>query len=176
MPTGTQEPNTNVSLIDLFEQVNYYIVAPTANHYAILLGTDGAFGSTLIGASSLAALFAAFLYSFWYTKSSFRSALIFSSICPFLGNILYVVALSYKSMTVAIGGRILVGFGSAEVVNRQLISSCVSFESMTRASALFVSASAIGMALGVLMAAVLAQIFGDNLKVVIKFFPMEVLS
>jgi hypothetical protein len=29
--------------------VNYYIISPTANSYAILLGTEGAYGATLIG-------------------------------------------------------------------------------------------------------------------------------
>jgi len=133
-----------------------------ANHYAISLGTDGAFGSTLIGASSFAAIFAAFLFSFWYTKSSFRSALLFSSLAPFLGNILYSVAISYKSMNMALAGRILCGFGSAEVVNRQLISACVSFSNMTRASALFVAAGAIGMGVGPLMAGILENVFGTD--------------
>ena len=146
-------------------QINYYIIAPTANHYAILLGTDGAFGATLVGASSFAAIFAAFLYSFWYTKSSFRSALFFSALCPCLGNLLYALAISYGSMQVAIWGRIMVGFGSAEVVNRQLISSCVSFDAMTKASALFVAAGAIGMSLGPLMAAILELAAGRDTKV-----------
>lgn len=131
-----------------FDQVNYYIVAPTANHYAVALGTDGAFGATLIGASSFAALFSAFLYSFWYTSGSFRSALLFSALCPFVGNLMYALAISYDSMQLAIWGRILVGFGSAEVANRQIISTCVSFQSMTRACALFVTASAVGMSIG----------------------------
>lgn len=33
----------------LLYTINYYIISPTANHYAILLGTDGAYGATLIG-------------------------------------------------------------------------------------------------------------------------------
>ncbi len=142
--------------------VNYYIVAPTANHYAILLGTDGAFGATLIGASSLAAIFAAFLYSFWYTKSSFRSVLLFSAFSPCVGNLLYALAISYGSMQVAFWGRILVGFGSAEVVNRQMISACVSFQKMTKASALFVAAGAVGMSVGPLLAAILDNVSGRD--------------
>jgi hypothetical protein len=142
--------------------VNYYIVAPTANNYATALGTDGAFGATLIGASSFAALFSAFLYSFWYTSGSFRSALLFSALCPFVGNLMYALAISYDSMKLAIWGRILVGFGSAEVVNRQLISTCVSFQSMTRACALFVTASAVGMSIGPLLAGILDSVAGRD--------------
>ena len=152
----------------LLYTVNYYIVAPTANHYAILLGTQGAFGATLVGASSFAAIFAAFLYSFWYTKSSFRSVLLFSAFCPCIGNLLYALAISYGSMKVAIWGRILVGFGSAEVVNRQMISACVSFQNMTEASALFVAAGAIGMSVGPLLAAILDMVSGRDTMVDLK--------
>ena len=115
----------------LLYTVNYYIIAPTANTYVIYLGARGAFGSSLIGASSFAAIFAAFLYSFWYSKLSFKSALIFSSICPIIGNLAYIVSLPYKSMKLALLGRVLVGFGSAEVLNRQVISACVHFNIMT---------------------------------------------
>ena len=103
-------------------------------------------------ASSFAALFSAFLYSVWYTRASFRSALLFSATCPFIGNLLYSVAITYNSMKLALFGRALCGFGSAEVINRQLISACVSVQGMTRASALFVTASAIGMGIGPLIA------------------------
>lgn len=71
----------------LLYTINYYIIAPTANHYASLLGLDGAYGATLIGASSFSAIFAAFLYSVWFTCSSFRSALAFSALCPLIGNL-----------------------------------------------------------------------------------------
>lgn len=145
--------------------VNYYIVAPNANNYAMLLGHDGAYGATLIGASSFAALFAAFFYSIWYTKFSFKSALLFSSICPLLGNLLYALAVSYRSLAMALAGRILCGFGSAEVVNRQLISACVSFDRMTSASALFVAAGAVGMSVGPLLGSVFDMLAGRDLKV-----------
>ena len=103
-------------------------------------------------ASSFAALFSAFLYSVWYTRFSFRSTLIFSAICPLLGNLLYSCAITYKSMKLALFGRVLCGFGSAEVANRQLVSDCVSVQSMTRACAFFVTASALGMSIGPLIA------------------------
>jgi MFS family permease len=103
-------------------------------------------------ASSFAALFSAFFYSVWYTRFSFRSALIFSAICALVGNLLYACAITYKSMKLALFGRVLCGFGSAEVANRQLISDCVSVQSMTRACAFFVTASALGMSIGPLIA------------------------
>lgn len=157
----------------LLYTVNYYCVAPNANRYAILLGHDGAYGATLIGASSFTAIFAAFTYSWWYTKLSFKSALMFSSICPMVGNLLYSLALSYRSMSMAIVGRFLCGFGSAEVVNRQLISACVSFERMARASALFVASSAAGMSIGPLMGSVFDMVSGRDvaIDIALPFLP-----
>lgn len=163
---GVNSTSMTLNLLStLLYTINYYIVAPTANHYAIQLGENGAYGSTLIGASSFSALFAAFFYSFWYTRSSFKSALLFSALCPVIGNLIYALAISYYSMRMAIFGRILCGFGSAEVVNRQLISACVSFEGMTKASALFVAAGAIGMSVGPLLAGILDMVTGRDVDV-----------
>lgn len=154
----------NYSSVFLYT-VNYYIAAPTANRYAIYLHTDGAFGSTLIGASSAAAFFGAFIYSWWYTHYSFKSVLLFSSLCATIGNLLYAMALSYDSMKIAVIGRLLVGLGSAEVVNRQMISSCVHFNHMTRASAQFVVYSAIGMSVGPLIAGIVDSVSGRDINI-----------
>jgi len=163
---GVDSKTLTINLLStLLYTVNYYIVAPNANRYAVLLGQDGAYGATLIGASSFAALFAAFVYSFWYTKASFRSALIFSSLCALIGNLLYALAISYESMSMALWGRILCGFGSAEVVNRQLISTCVSFERLTRASAFFVAVGAAGMSIGPLLGSIFDMISGRDSEV-----------
>ena len=131
-------------------------------------------GSVLIGASSFSALFAALLYSLWYTRFSFKSALVFSSVFAVIGNVLYGLAISYDSMTMAIMGRILCGFGSAEVINRQLISACVNFEGMTRASALFVAAGASGMSIGPLLAGILDMTAGRDADTDLKvWFPLS---
>ena len=160
---GIDTPSMILNLVSiLLYTVNYYIIAPTANHYAVVLGADGAYGATLIGASSFSAIIAAILYSYWYTTSSFKSALLFSTLCPLCGNLIYGLAISYDSMSMAISGRFLCGFGSAEVINRQLISTCVSFAQITRASAFFVAASAMGMSIGPLIAAILDDTAGRD--------------
>ena len=160
---GIDTPSMILNLVSiLLYTVNYYIIAPTANHYAVVLGADGAYGATLIGASSFSAIIAAILYSYWYTTSSFKSVLLFSTLCPLCGNLIYGLAISYDSMSMAISGRFLCGFGSAEVINRQLISTCVSFSQITRASAFFVAASAMGMSIGPLIAAILDDTAGRD--------------
>jgi MFS family permease len=163
---GVDAPSMFINLMSiLLYTVNYYIVAPTANRYASHLGAKGAFGSTIIGASSVAAIFSALVYSLWYSKLSMKSALIFSSLCPIVGNLMYIVALSQKSFKMALIGRVLVGFGSAEVVNRQLISSCVHLNYMTKASVGFVVAGALGMSIGPLLAAILDKYAGRDFEI-----------
>lgn len=71
-------------------------------------------------------------------------------------------------MKLALVGRLLCGLGSAEVINRQLISACVSYQHMTKASALFVSVSAIGMSIGPLIAAVLDILGGRDVDIDIR--------
>jgi hypothetical protein len=47
---GVDNASLVINLLSvLLYTINYYIISPTANHYAILLGTDGAYGATLIG-------------------------------------------------------------------------------------------------------------------------------
>lgn len=68
-------------------------------------------------------------------------------------------------MPMGMFGRFLVGLGSAEVVNRQLISACVSYENLTSASAYFVAAGASGMSIGPLLAAILDMFAGRDTQV-----------
>ena len=163
---GVDGPSMFINLMSiLLYTVNYYIVSPTANRYAQHLGFNGAIGSTVIGASSLAALFSALLYSLWYSKFSMKSALIFSTLCPIAGNALYVGALSRQSLKMALLGRLLVGFGSAEVINRQMISSCVHLNYMTKASVEFVVTGALGMSIGPLLAAIIDKYVGQDFRI-----------
>lgn len=83
------------------------------------------------------------------------------------------MAISFHSIKIAFIGRMLVGLGSAEVINRQIISSCVRFNSMTRASASFVVASALGMSVGPLLAAILDDTSGRDIDID-SYFPQWV--
>ena len=192
---GCDSSSMTINLMSLLlYNINYYIISPSASHYAVLLGTEAEFGATLIGgrliyftfftgriqlrfslfivyslASALFSLFSAFLYSAWYTRATFRSALIFSAVLPLIGNILYVSALPFKSFKLAMLGRFFIGFGSAEVSVRQLISSSVSVQNMTRASALFVMANCTGMSIGPLIAALIDSVAGSGFEFNINF-------
>jgi len=71
------------------------------------------------------------------------------------GNLLYSYAITANCVWVAICGRIFVGFGSAETVNRQIIAYSVPVKYIGMVSAGFVAASALGMSIGPFFAAIL---------------------
>lgn len=133
---------------------NYYIVAPASNTYAEKLGSDPSIAGMIIGATPIAALVSTLLYS-WWTSYSYKSALVFASTCSGLGNILYAAGLPCQSLTLVMAGRLLNGFGSARSINRRYIADTFSREDRTAASAAFVTAGALGMAAGPLMASLL---------------------
>lgn len=110
--------------------------------------------SIIIGMTAVAALVSTFLYS-WWTSYSYKSALIFASTCSVIGNLVYAAGLPCKSLTLVMLGRLLNGFGSARSINRRYIADSYPRADRTAASAAFVTATALGMATGPALAAVL---------------------
>ncbi|XP_031284157.1 SPX domain-containing membrane protein At4g22990-like isoform X1 [Pistacia vera] len=138
--------------------VNTYIIVPTADDYALSLGAAATVCGVVIGAMAVAQVFSSVYFSAWSNKSYFRP-LVFSSIVLFIGNTLYALAYDLESIAVLLIGRLFCGFGSARAVNRRYISDCVPLKIRMQASAGFVSASALGMACGPALAALLQTNF-----------------
>lgn len=126
---------------------NYYIVAPTSGAYAARLGMPEAWAGIIIGMTPCAALVASVLYS-WWSNHSYKNALLFAACCSVTGDILYALALPFNSVSLVILGRILNGFGGARAINRRYIADAFSRNERTAASASFVTAGALGMAVG----------------------------
>ncbi|WOL05709.1 hypothetical protein Cni_G14438 [Canna indica] len=127
--------------------VNTYIIVPTADSYALSLGAAATVCGVIIGSMAVAQVFSSVYFSAWSNKSYFRP-LIFSSIMLLIGNTFYALAYDLNSIAVLLIGRLLCGLGSARAVNRRYISDCVPLKTRMKASAGFVSASALGMACG----------------------------
>ncbi|KAJ0411381.1 hypothetical protein ATCC90586_004367 [Pythium insidiosum] len=134
--------------------INYYIVAPTSGDYAAALGAEEALSGVIVGMTPIASLVSAVLYS-WWANRSYKSPLLFATVCLVVGNLLYGLALYFDSIAMAIAGRLLNGFGGARAINRRYIADNYSREERTQASAMFVTASALGMAAGPALAAAL---------------------
>ncbi|CAM6129355.1 unnamed protein product [Calypogeia fissa] len=127
--------------------MNTYIIVPTADKYALSLGVAPTVCGVIIGSMAVAQLVSSVYFSAWSNKSYF-GPLIFSSVMLLLGNLCYAIAYDFRSMALLLVGRLLCGFGSARAVNRRYISDCVPVKMRLKASAGFVSASALGMACG----------------------------
>lgn len=157
-PSQRSEISRFINMLCTFlYMTNYYIVAPTSGDYAAALGGEAALSGVIVGMTPIASLLSAVLYS-WWANRSYKSPLLFATVCLVIGNALYGLALNYDSIAMAIAGRLLNGFGGARAINRRYIADNYSREERTQASALFVTASALGMAAGPALAAALDYI------------------
>jgi hypothetical protein len=132
--------------------MNQYIVAPTSAQYANMLGMSPSMSGMIIGLAPVAALVSSLLYSMW-SNSSFKNPLLLSIICGVVGNYMYAAALQNNSVMMLFLGRLLTGFGGTRVVSRRYIADHVATEDRLMASTQFVTAGALGLAFGPLLAA-----------------------
>jgi hypothetical protein len=137
--------------------VNYYIVVPSSDDYAQLLHAPATLCGVIIGSMPLAALVSALVYS-WWSNFSYTSPLIVSTLILMTGNLFYALALYFNSIWLLLIGRFLCGLGGARAINRRYISDHVPVKQLTSASAAFVSASALGMAVGPALAGLLSKL------------------
>jgi hypothetical protein len=143
-------------IVTFLYQANQYIVAPTSSKYANLLGMTAAMSGMIIGFSPAAALVSSLAYSKW-SNYSFKSPLIACITCATLGNILYGAALQCNSVPMIFLGRLLVGFGGPRVISRRYIADHVSLQDRLIASGQFVSAGALGLVFGPLLASLMER-------------------
>lgn len=135
---------------------NQYIVAPTSAQYAAILGLGPSMSGMIIGLAPVAALLSAFIYSQW-SNTSFKHPLLFSIFFGILGNLLYALALQCHSTLLLFLGRLVTGFGGTRVVSRRYIADHVAIEDRLLASSQFVTAGAMGLAFGPLLAALIER-------------------
>ncbi|KAG0605422.1 hypothetical protein M758_9G057600 [Ceratodon purpureus] len=136
--------------------VNYYIVVPSSDDYAQQLHAPATLCGVIIGSMPLAALVSALVYS-WWSNFSYTAPLIVSTLILMTGNLMYALALYFNSIWLLLLGRFLCGLGGARAINRRYISDHVPVKQLTSASAAFVSASALGMAVGPALAGALSK-------------------
>lgn len=137
--------------------VNYYIVVPSSDDYAQLLHAPATMCGFIIGSMPLSALVSSLVYS-WWSNFSYTAPLIISTLILITGNLMYALALYFNSIWLLLLGRFLCGMGGARAINRRYISDHVPMKQLTSASAAFVSASALGMAVGPALAGALSNL------------------
>ncbi|KAK9832195.1 hypothetical protein WJX74_002578 [Apatococcus lobatus] len=130
---------------------NYQLVIPTVSKFLQHMGVDQSAAGLVIGCCDIASIPVTVAYSVW-TNYSYKSPVICSAIACILGNIIYSASYDFRSLTMLFAARLATGLGSARAVNRRYIADFVSKKDRTKASGAFVSANAVGMALGPLLA------------------------
>lgn len=98
---------------------NYFIAGPTSAVYIETLGGNKALAGLVVGCTPWAAMASTVLFSLW-TSYNFKRPLLFSGACLCIGNLLYGLALHFKSIELVLIGRIGVGLGGPRYVGGEV--------------------------------------------------------
>ncbi|KAK9838252.1 hypothetical protein WJX81_000293 [Elliptochloris bilobata] len=135
---------------------NYNLVIPTVTKLCEHIGVSNSAVGIIIGCCDIATIPGTLGYSIW-TGYSFKAPLLASAVACLVGNLAYSLSWDARALWLLVLARLMTGLGSARAVNRSYIALFVPRAERTSASALFVSLSAIGMALGPLLALPLSR-------------------
>ena len=147
---------------------NYYIAHSTSNLFVVRTGAHPAHAASVIGASSVGALIGACYQvrglaiqneSVLLTSISldfFRKCFLFAAFYPVVGNIIHALAVTWDSIPLAVFGRMWIGFGSIEILNRQLLNNHLRPIQVVPESANLVISQIYGVIFGLLLGAFLA--------------------
>jgi hypothetical protein len=119
-----------------------------------MLGMSASMSGLIIGLAPTAALVSTLVYSMW-TNYSFRNPLLLCVSCAIVGNMFYGMALQFHSPSFIFIGRLLTGLSGPRVISRRYIVDHVAQADRTAASTYFVTAGALGLACGPLIASLL---------------------
>ena len=141
-----------------------YAITPTMHAYATSVGAPRAFGGLLLGASTVAALASTAGCGCVGRRFGFRAPLVAGAALGGAGQLLYALAPSVARSSgsaraaqgCALAGRLLLGLGSTEPVNRRYIGEAVPPSKRIAAAAKFVAAGATGMGCGPLLSGLLS--------------------
>ena len=165
--SSSQAKNRNILAMNTASMVlylvNYYCVVPIAHIHSTQVGSVSS-SALLIGAANVTAILSSSVHAVLASKrksftkkhlnvSFFRRPLILSALFPLIGNILYSLSVKRKSLEMALIGRLLVGLGSVEVLNRRLVSTVLPKESVNAEVASLVKASMFAVTVGLLLGA-----------------------
>ncbi|CAK9020487.1 SPX domain-containing membrane protein Os04g0573000 [Durusdinium trenchii] len=139
-----------------FYLCNYNINLPTSAEYAAHLGLHPSASGVIVAMTPMAALISAVGYSYW-SNYSFKAPLFVSAVFLVSGNLMYALAWDLELTSFILLGRFVSGLGGCRAVNRRYIADNISVEHRTKASAAFVAAGAMGMALGPFMASLFSE-------------------
>lgn len=160
----------DVNRLSVFLQaMNYYIVHSTANTFLVSVGARPAHSATIIGATSFGALIASVFHGYQlakepngshFTAGFYRASILLASLSSLIGNCVYITAVAINSVPLAVFGRLLIGIGSVDLLERQVVSRLPA-PSVVPESARLVNAKVKGVVYGLLAGAFLSSFSMD---------------
>lgn len=113
---------------------------PTAHIFSTSLGSRSS-AAALIGISNVSSILSLLIHTVLTSKrtsfikrhiepADFRAPLIFCGVFALAGNILYSCSINNESLGMAMLGRLLIGFGSSEILNLRLLPAILPQESV----------------------------------------------
>lgn len=149
-------------------KMNYYVVHAASHSFVISTDASPAYTAVIVGVPNLSAIVSS-VTQCWalsgeaatprsrYNYRTIRLLLCLSASCAIVGNIVHARGIDSNSVGLVITGRLLLGFASIEIVQRQLLAVCHP-SSMVRESAGVAAARVAGIALGLFFGAFLGEI------------------
>jgi hypothetical protein len=140
--------------------MNYFVVHATTTAYVVATGIPSVYSATVIGAPGLSAILVASFHCFLLSRESathrfrtilFRRLFLFSAFMGIVGNVVHALGVDRGSVDMAILGRFLMGFSSAEILHRQMLATCLPSHVVSEAAQLVryrVAGVACGLFLG----------------------------
>ena len=117
--------------------MNYFVSHSTTYVFVKAIGSQTAQSATVIGVANLSAVLTAIFHCGLASRDlsvghrcrfqteTIRLLMILSSIMGMVGNAVHATAINRKSVRLAILGRFVIGFSSAEILQREIMASCL---------------------------------------------------
>lgn len=127
--------------------MNYYVYHSTTLLFVESEGYHAGFSAIIIGIPNLSAILVTLIHCYIETKevevlpykysvSTLRSLFLMSAFMAASGNAVHALAIAHNSVPLAILGRFIFGFSSAEVLHRHLMAACMPSHFLTESARL----------------------------------------
>ncbi|OMJ69406.1 hypothetical protein SteCoe_32874 [Stentor coeruleus] len=141
----------------LIHLTNFYILTLAAKDYSVYVGMDESFSGVLSAVNWAAAVSFTFVYSYW-SNFQYKLPTLVCSLFVVFGDFIYAFAYNYKSASMLLLGRFLIGVGGARVINRRYIATYIKPRSRTVWNSAYVAGSIIGRGFGPIIGALLYDV------------------
>jgi hypothetical protein len=112
-------------------QMNYYLSHTTTCSFLKAIGSKTAHSATIIGSPNVTAILVTLIHCAFAARgahlqlTTLKCLMVFAALMGVAGNALHAVAIDRSSAELAIVARLLIGFCSADIIHREILSACL---------------------------------------------------